>query len=63
MDFINWLRSKDAYGNTILFNFNNKGSNHNTYLGGIYSLFSRMLILFFGGYKLINLATFNDDTI
>ena len=58
----NIIRKLDIYGTKIQLNFNGKGSSHNTYLGGLFTLLGKVTVLTYTLYLAHDLVTFNNDT-
>ena len=44
------IKDIDMFGHPIELNFNKKGSTHNTVVGGFFSIYIRMFLLFYVGY-------------
>ena len=54
MQLLKKIRSYDIYGKQIDLNFNSKGNSHNTYIGGVCSVFSTLFYIMYCGQKIIN---------
>ena len=57
------IRNRDIFGQQIALNFNNKGSTHNTFFGGIVSLLSNALLLGYFCIHLDKMIGYKDDKI
>jgi hypothetical protein len=42
-----FIKSHDVYGHPVGLEFNNDGDTHKTVIGGIFSIFSKALMLFY----------------
>ena len=62
--FITYLTEIDMFGHTIEFNFDRKGSQFKTPIGGSFSLIIKIIINSYIGMNLYNLITLgnNDNT-
>ena len=63
MGFFTMIRSIDLFGQKVELSFNGEGNQHNTYIGGIVSIFVRTFIGIFTLSLIIKLLTYGDDTI
>ena len=54
MKLLNKLRSYDVYGNNITLNFNSKGNSHRTYVGGLCTFFSTLLLFMYCSQKILS---------
>ena len=63
MGLLTFIRSKDLFGQKVELTFNENGSQHNTYVGGFFSIFVRSFIFVFTSSLFLKLATHGDDTI
>ena len=62
MDLLRTIRSQDIYGHLISLNFNKKGSSNKTYLGGIFTIMGKLLILTYALHLLGKMVTFSNDS-
>ena len=60
---LNFIRSKDLFGYPVQLTFNGSGSTHNTYIGGVVSVFVRIFMTIFIASLFIKLLTYGDDAI
>ena len=45
------IKDYDMFGHSVVLNFNQKGEQHKTFIGGIVSILLNILIYGYGGYK------------
>ena len=57
------VREIDMFGHPTELNFNNKGSTHNTVIGGFFSIFIRAFLVFYVGYIFFQMFTYGNDTV
>ena len=57
----NKVRDRDMFGHHVTLNFNRKGDTYNTIIGGIASLFIKLLIFGFLAYKSYVLVSLGDN--
>ena len=62
-DIAETIRDIDMFGHPIELNFNNKGSTHNTIVGGFFSIYIRMFLLFYVSYIFHQMFTYGNDTV
>ena len=62
-DITQTVRDIDMFGHRIELNFNNKGSEHKTIVGGFFSIYVRLFLLFYFVYVLNMMLTFDNDTL
>ena len=56
-----FLINRDLFGHPISLNFNNKGDSHRTAIGGVLSIFLRILYYSYMGYLLHKMLHYEDD--
>lgn len=61
-DMVNTIKDIDMFGHPIQLNFNNKGSTHNTVVGGFFSIFIRAFLLFYVAYIFTKMFTYGNNT-
>ena len=59
----NGIRSHDLFGHIIAINFNRKGSTHKTFIGGLISIFIKILMWLYLGSKLYAMFWRTNDTM
>jgi len=57
----NTVRDQDMFGHPVTLNFNRQGDTHNTFIGGLVSMFIKLLIFGFLAYKSYVLVTLGDN--
>ena len=62
-DIAETVRDIDMFGHRIELNFNNKGSMHKTIVGGFFSIYIRLFLLFYVIYVFQQMLTFGNDTV
>ena len=63
MGILNWILEKDLFGYKVELSFNDQGSEHKTYVGGLVSLMVKSFMLIFTTSLFIKLFTYGDDSI
>ena len=61
--FKNHLKDHDLFGHAVVLNFNRGGDTHKTIIGGFFSLFVKLGMLFYIMLNVMKLVTFDDDKI
>ena len=56
-----FIKSQDMFGQQIMLNFNNRGSAHNTFVGGVASLLIYSFISWYTGYHCHELLTWGNN--
>lgn len=60
---VNFLKDQDLFGHPVQLNFNKRGPEHTTTLGGIASICVKALMLCYVAILIKRLVKFEDDTI
>jgi hypothetical protein len=62
-DVADTIKDIDMFGHPIELNFNNKGSTHNTIVGGFFSIFIRSFLTFYVFYNIYQMCWYQNNTV
>ena len=58
-----WVRCQDFFGHQVSLNFDKNGDTHNTIIGGFFSIFIRLFIMWYIVMNFYKLITYEDDNM
>ena len=58
-----FLKNRDLFGHPVQLNFNKKGSQHTTVVGGVVSIIVKVLMLTYVGVLMNRMIEYKDDQI
>lgn len=61
--FYSQVKGYDSFGHNVFLNFNKNGNVHNTFCGGLFSIFIRIVVSMYIYMLLNKMVTFGGDNI